>query len=80
MSKSKTKFSVSINGGPEQTIKVRTGIYDSAAAAVPALLGIVDFPVFVTIWSPKLLPDYGPYKYRIDNFGGAAQQYIDFPA
>ena len=58
-------FHVRINGGPEQTLRVRTGIYVHAVAALPALLGI-DIPADVEIWVPHLMPEYGPYFYRIE--------------
>lgn len=59
------EFQVRINGGPEQTIRAQTGIYCLAAMAIPAMLGI-DLPVDVEIWIPWNLPEYGPYRFRIE--------------
>jgi hypothetical protein len=66
-----TSFHVRVDDGPEQTITVATSVYMVAALAVPALLADVDTPCIVEIWVPDLLPDYGPYLYRIrnDDFG-----------
>ena len=61
---SDTVFHVRINGGPEQELPSKTGIYQAAVAAIPAVLG-VEIPCDVEIWSPGLLPEYGPYFYRI---------------
>lgn len=59
-----TTFHIRVDGGPEQVISVRTGVYRDAAAAVPALLGL-DLPIDIEIWAPHLLPDYGPCFYRV---------------
>lgn len=35
------------------------------------------YPIEVEIWSPKVVPEYGPYKYRIADFVDVAgNQYI----
>lgn len=52
-------FSIEIDGMPEQTITVKTGIYVDAVAAITALLGTT-LPFSVKIWVPHLLPHYGP--------------------
>jgi hypothetical protein len=74
LAKMTNKFKVRINDGDEQDIVVQTGLYVSAAAAVPALLGIdADaYPVKVTIWAEHLVPEYGPYDYHIEKAGDAA--------
>lgn len=73
----KTTFSVEVNGHRRTTVVLSTGIYRAAAAALPALLGIDDFPVRVRIWVEHLQPDYPPLEYQIDEPGGAAQQVLD---
>lgn len=60
-----TKFHVRVNDGREETITVRTTLYTVAVAAVPALLGC-ELPATVEIWVPRLLPQYGPYFYRVE--------------
>lgn len=66
-------FGVRVDDGPERTIEVATGRYDSAAAAVPALLGIDHgFPIRVTIWLPELLPKFGPHDFIVNKPGGEA--------
>lgn len=64
-------FHIRINGGPKQFFPVKTTIYRDAAAAVPAVYGR-RLPVDVEIWSEDLVPEYGPYHYRIreNEFGG----------
>ena len=59
-----TTFHVQINGGPEQTLVVKTGVYALAAFAALALLDYepaTDYDV-VKIWIPHLTAGgYGPY-------------------
>ena len=64
-------FHFRLNDGEEQTITVKTGVYTSAVAAIPALLGIEQdqYPLTVEIWVPSLLPQYGPYRYYIGAAG-----------
>jgi hypothetical protein len=73
---SKTTFNIRVADGPVQKIEVKTGIYRDAAAAVPALLGLA-LPIVVEIWHPKLVPEYGPYLYRIKEnaFGGLVTEH-----
>lgn len=59
-----TVFHIRVDDGPENPIDVETGIYVYAAMAVPAILGL-DLPIVVEIWAPDLIPEYGPYLYRI---------------
>lgn len=61
-----TVFHVRINGGPEKTIALPSGLYDVAVAASLALATEEQAHghMQVEIWVPKLLPDYGPYHYR----------------
>ncbi len=68
----KTEFTFTLNDGPEQTIKTKSGIYVEAVAAIPAYLGVdyEAYPLTIKIWVPDLLPDYGPYTYYIDAPGG----------
>lgn len=70
-------FSIEVSGTPKPDISVPTGLYRSAAAAVPALIGIEDFPVKVRIWVEELQPDYPPLMFRIAEAGGAAVQVLD---
>lgn len=65
-------FQVKVNDGPQREIKVKSGIYVEAVAAVPALLGDEnEYPMMVEIWVENLLPDYGPYTYYIEAAGRA---------
>jgi hypothetical protein len=70
MSEERHVFHIRINGGPEQRILTKSGVYVYAVAAVPALFD-TGLPVSVEIWVPRLLPEYGPYSYRVetDEFG-----------
>lgn len=70
-----TNFSVEANGALSK-VSLPTGLYRSAAAAIPALLGIEDFPVRVRIWVDELQPDYPPLTYSIDEPGGGARQVL----
>ncbi len=75
MSKSKkVEFTFTVNDGEEQSIKVKSGIYVEAVAAIPAIIGIDQdaYPLTIKIWVPDLLPDYGPYTYYIERPGAAA--------
>ena len=65
------EFSVRVDGGDLRTIRVATGVYRDAAAAVPAILG-VSLPITVDIWCEHLLPKCGPYRYLLfeDSCGG----------
>lgn len=60
----KNQFCVQINGGPEQILEVRTGVYKLAALASLAILEYEshdDYDV-VKIWVPRLVAvGYGPY-------------------
>lgn len=58
-------FHVRVDDGPEETITVKTSIYTWAVAALPAILGY-ELPIVVEIWVPRLLPEYGPYLYRVE--------------
>ncbi len=68
-----TTFDVQVPGQAKQTIEVGTSFYSSAAAAVPAILAIEDFPVTVKIWVESLQPDYPPLTYWIESAGAAAR-------
>jgi hypothetical protein len=57
-----TDFSIRVNDGPEQTLSVKTGIYQHAAAAAVAILDL-DLPAKIDIWVPALLPQYGPLTF-----------------
>jgi hypothetical protein len=58
-------FHVRIHGEQKvRTLTVKTGKYMLAAVAAPAILGL-DIPVDLEIWCDRLLPDYGPYHYRL---------------
>jgi hypothetical protein len=66
ISMTKHAFIVRVNDGPPQEIVVSTGIYEYAAAAVPALLGADELPIDVTISS-----QFREFRFRlcIDEFG-----------
>lgn len=70
MSKKKTEFTFTVNGGAERKVKVASTTYVEAVAAIPAIFGISEYPLTIKIWVPILLPDYGPYNYYIDAPGG----------
>lgn len=64
-----TKFHVKINGGPEQVIETKSGLYNLAVSAALAQLdyeSLPDEPDIVEIWVPSLLPEYGPYFYMFN--------------
>lgn len=65
----RTTFHLKINGGPEQTITTKSGVYRLAVATAMANLDYTpnkDGQDIVEIWVPHLLPDYGPYFYAYD--------------
>ncbi len=77
-----TEFQISVDEGPEQPLRVETGIYRDAVAAVPAILGL-RLPITVKIWSADLVLEYGPYWYRVeeDRYGRLrTQSLIPTPA
>jgi hypothetical protein len=58
-------FQVRVHGEQEvRTLTVKTGKYQMAAAAAPAIFGL-DLPVDLEIWCERHLPEYGPYHYRV---------------
>lgn len=71
---SEGSFHVSINGGSEQLISTRTGLY---TWAVVAALAMLEYPEkskdqkhdHVKIWVPNLIPEYGPYYYEVSQYG-----------
>lgn len=69
-------FDISVNGGPPQKLSVETTQYIAAAVAVPALLGIEDYPVRVKIWVEHLAEQYPPLRFEIDRPGGEARQIV----
>jgi hypothetical protein len=61
-----TDFMIRVNNSPTPvSLKVKTSVYRDAVAAVPAIFGL-DLPVDVEIWCEHLIPEYGPYHYRIE--------------
>jgi hypothetical protein len=71
-------YRIRINGERRvRRLRVKTGIYRDAVAAVPAIFGL-DLPVDVEIWVPSLLPEYGPYHYRVrqNEFVGLVVEYL----
>jgi len=58
-------FNISINDGLTQQITTKSGVYEYAVAAVPALFDI-ELPAEVTIWS-----EFSEFRYRLrhDDFG-----------
>ncbi len=69
-------FDISVNGGAAQKLSVETTQYIAAAVAVPALLGIEDYPVRVKIWVDAVVADYPPLHFEIDRSGGEARQIV----
>lgn len=67
-------FRVQVNDGPEHDLPVSSGFYVSAVAAVPAVLGVEDFPVHVRIWIEQLQPHYPPMIFAIDEPGGPVRR------
>lgn len=76
-------FLIRVNGGPEQQLTAKTGIYRNAVAAVPALVDVSEepWPLWVEIWCPRLLPDYGPYIYEVgeDEYGNLVVRHVPRP-
>lgn len=64
-----TDWMVRINEGPPQPFSTRTGLYQDAAVAAYAMLPYEERAgrQVVEIWSPRLLPDYGPYFYGMEH-------------
>lgn len=60
-------FMLRVDGGEPQVFETATGIYNVAALQAFGKLNM-PFPCHIEIWSPELVPEYGPYFYRIDNF------------
>lgn len=75
------EFRVRINGGDEQSITTRSGVYRDVAAASLAMLDVPEKPAdmstdkpgdtVIEIWYPPVFPEYGPYYYiaRENEFG-----------
>lgn len=58
-------FQIRVHGEEEiRTLTVKTGKYQVAVAAAPAIFGL-ELPVDIEIWCERLLPKYGPYHYRV---------------
>jgi hypothetical protein len=75
-----SEFRIRLHGEKRsRKLSVKTSIYRDAAAAVPAILG-KQLPVDVEIWSPDLIPEYGPYHYRVrqNEFGGLVVETLVF--
>lgn len=71
-------FRIRIHGEKRaRALNVKTTVYRDAAAAVPAILGRA-LPVDVEIWDQDLVPEYGPYHYRIrqNEFGGIVVEHL----
>lgn len=71
-------FRIRVHGEKRsRKLAVKTTIYRDAAAAVPAIFG-KSLPVDVEIWVPDLIPEYGPYHYRIreNEFGGVIVEHL----
>lgn len=71
-------FKIRIHGEKRaRTLNVKTTVYRDAAAAVPAILGR-RLPIDVEIWDSDLIPEYGPYHYRIreNEFGGVVVEHL----
>lgn len=71
-------FRIRVHGEEKKRyLNVKTTIYRDAAAAVPAIFGL-RLPVDIEIWAPHLIPEYGPYHYRIreNEFGGITVEHL----
>ncbi len=69
------EFKIKVDG-ETRDFESRFGEY---ALAVMEAFGKLNlpYPCDVEIWVPKLLPDYGPHLYRIDNFTDVAgREYV----
>lgn len=62
-----TKFMVKINRGDPIEFVSRFSIYSYAVLEVFGKLDC-DYPCDIEIWSPSVVSEYGPYRYRIDDF------------
>ncbi len=67
-------FHIRINGGKKKELEIKSGIYKSVVAAIPALFDLDTYPLRVEIWAPDLVPKYGPYFYIITEPGGRVEQ------
>jgi hypothetical protein len=57
---------IRVHGETEvRSLTVKTGVYQLAAVAAPAVFGL-ELPVDLEIWVDDLLPEYGPYHYRVE--------------
>lgn len=68
MTEKAVTYHIRIDDGPEGTITVETGIYILAVAVIPAITGVIpelNRSLRIEIWSPRLLPEYGPYNYEV---------------
>lgn len=59
-------------------ITVKTGIYQFAALAIPAMTGQTELPMVIRIWVPQLLPHYKGFSYLLhdDEFGCVAMRLL----
>lgn len=65
------KYSMRINGGDEISFDSERSQYSLAAMEAFGRLSL-PYPCEIEIWVPHLLPDYGPYFYRIGDFVDAS--------
>ena len=60
-------YKILVNGVDEFDFSTHHTEYQLAVLSAFGCLGL-SYPCEVEIWVPHLLPDYGPYKYRIADF------------
>lgn len=62
-----TVFTAAVSGGEPRDIDVPTGDYRLVVAMAVALAEASPLPCTVQVWCRDVLPDYGPYWYRVQN-------------
>lgn len=72
-----TTFMIRVDDGPPQEFRVKTGIYQDAAAAVPAVLG-VPLPTDVEIWATHEGRELSRFRFRctLDDYGRFVVQHL----
>lgn len=62
-----TTFMIKVNGQKPVKYATKTTVYNQVVLEAYGRLKM-PFPCEVEIWAPHLLPEYGPYFYRVDYF------------
>lgn len=70
-------FMIRVDGGPPQEFKTKTSVYQYAAAAVPATLG-VSLPTDIEIWATHEGRELGRFTFRCtsDDYGQFMVQHL----